>query len=225
MKRLVKILCVCFCLCFCTLIFMGCKSQNPLISSVSELRSDIFSGSNENFTLKAQYGFKETPYHNDGKVSSRVYLLTFKLVDKEIDDISYSITLDYNSSSYSANFKLNPVSSKVIAQMEIDNFNLKEFTVNLCYGNNTEQILMKSVVPTNTISYEKALDNLYNNQSHLINAYTDKDGNFNAEIYMRVVVKKDKSFWYIGIANGNNNLKALLIDGVTGEVKAIREIF
>ena len=84
---------------------------------------------------------------------------------------------------------------------------------------------MKSVVPTNTISYEKALDNLYNNQSHLINAYTDKDGNFNAEIYMRVVVKNDKSFWYIGIANGNNNLKALLIDAVTGEVKAIREIF
>ena len=225
MKKLIKVICIVFCLCFGAFIFVGCKAQNPLISSVSELRQDIFMGSNENFTIKGQYGFKENPYVNDGKASNRVYLLTFKLVDKEIEDVTYSISLDFNSFTYTSAFKLNPITHKVIAEIEIENFDLKEFKVKLCYGGNIEEIVMKSIVPADTISYEKALISLYTNQNNLISVYTDKDGNFNAEIYIRLVVKNDKSFWYIGIASGNNNLKALLIDGKTAEILAIRDIF
>lgn len=224
MKRLIKFLCVVFSLVVCCL-FLGCKTQNPLLSSVSELRSDLFLGSNENFTIKGQYGFKETPYLNDGKANTKVYLLTFKLVDKEIEDITYSISLDYNSFTYSADFRLNPITHKVIAEIEVENFNLKEFTVKLCYGGIVEEIVMKSIVPLDTISYEKALISLYSNQVQLINTYTDQNGNFNAEIYIRIVVKEQKSYWYIGIASGDNNLKALLIDGKTAEVLAIRDIF
>ena len=53
----------------------------------------------------------------------------------------------------------------------------------------------------------------------------DQDGNFNAELYMRVIVKDQLPYWYVGFASGNEQLKALLVDGINGEVLAIREIF
>ena len=73
--------------------------------------------------------------------------------------------------------------------------------------------------------FGKALDFLYSDQQNLIKAFCDEKGAFNAEIYARIIVKNDKPFWYIGIASGNNNLKALLIDGFSGKTLAIREIF
>ena len=42
---------------------------------------------------------------------------------------------------------------------------------------------------------------------------------------MRIFVKNDSPYWYVGIASGNGKLKALLIDGASGELLAAREIF
>ena len=72
----------CFIVCF-ALLFCGCKSTNPLYSKVSELRCDVYSGSSENFSLSACYGFIETPKLNDAKIGERVYLLQFKLNVRE----------------------------------------------------------------------------------------------------------------------------------------------
>ena len=92
-------------------------------------------------------------------------------------------------------------------------------------GSAPEVITLKSILPKNTIDYKKALDFLYKDQQNLIKAFCDESGAFNAEIYARIVVKNDKPFWYVGIASGNGNLKALLVDGFSGKTLAIREIF
>ena len=107
----------------------------------------------------------------------------------------------------------------------VENFSKKEFSVSILSGSAPEVITLKSIVPKNTIDYKKALDFLYKDQQNLIKAFCDESGAFNAEIYARIVVKNDKPFWYVGIASGNGNLKALLIDGFSGETLAIREIF
>ena len=39
------------------------------------------------------------------------------------------------------------------------------------------------------------------------------------------IVKEKKPYYYVGFASGNDKLKALLIDGLTGKTLAIREIF
>ena len=82
---------------------------------------------------------------------------------------------------------------------------------------------MKSTLPKGTISYKKALEYLQKNQSELVKSYYD-DGEFKAEICMRVLVKDNHPYWYIGLTNSTNT-KALLIDGFSGEVLAIRDIF
>lgn len=222
MKK-ISIILVLLTLILCNLF--GCKSVNPLYNRVSELRENIFVGSCECTTIKAGYGFRETPFNNDKKVSERVYLLDFRLLDKESQDVSYNINFTHNGKIYSANFKLDPIKDTVCASVEIEDFNVKEFTVTLSFGGEHHEVLLKSIVPENTISYKTALDHLYNSQDLLVKNYTDENGNFNAEIYVRIVVKDEKSYWYVGIASGNERIKAMLIDGFNGEILAIREVF
>ncbi|MBQ7348864.1 MAG: hypothetical protein IJW47_02600 [Clostridia bacterium] len=222
MKKSIKFLCLFLAL--FTFFTVGCQKENPLYSAVSELRSDIFVGESQNFVIKACYGFKETPYSNDATVGNKVYGLIFKM--SGADGASYSLSTEFGGETFSADFKLNPVSGTLTASMEIENFNLKEFTVTVKKAELSENVTMVSVVPANAIDYKKALDYLKADQTTMIDAYTDKEtGEFTAEIYARIVVKDGNPFWYIGIASGNSNLKALLIDGVTGETLAIREIF
>ena len=120
---------------------------------------------------------------------------------------------------------MDPVKDIVSAMVEIENFNLKEFIVTISFGGERHEILLKSIVPENTISYLTALDHLYNKQSDLIKAFSDENKNFNAEIHIRIVVKNEKPYWYVGIASGNERLKAMLIDGFSGELLAVREVF
>jgi hypothetical protein len=42
---------------------------------------------------------------------------------------------------------------------------------------------------------------------------------------MRVLVKDNHAYWYIGLCDTEGKLKALLIDGFDGKVLAVRDIF
>lgn len=210
--------------CF-TLSFSACKQDNILLSNVSEARYNLYQGQSQNFSIKAGYGFKETPFINDGKVGKTINVLSFKLLDKEVDDTTYTLQFDFNQTEYKGVFKLNPITSTVTCEIEVDNFDLKEFTVKISSGAESESVVLKSTVPDTAISYSTALDYLVKNQSSLISHYTDTNGNFHAEIYMRILVKDGSPYWYVGLASGKDKLKALLIDGISGETLAIREIF
>jgi hypothetical protein len=77
-------------------------------------------------------------------------------------------------------------------------------------------------LPENTLTLNEVLLKVEKSQEVLINSYYS-DANFNAEIYARVLVKNDRPFYYIALANGKT-LKAFLVDGLTAEVLAIREV-
>lgn len=205
--------------------FTACKSENPLYSHVSELRQNIYEGQSQNYHVKAQYGYREHPFDNNAKVDEHVYRLIFKLMDKETDGATYTVNLTHGEEKYSSTFTLDPVTHSVTAKIEISDFNLNKFDIEISSSSSTEKVTMSSTLPENTIDYKTALDFLYQDQSALIESYTDQEGNLNLEIYERITVKNGKPYWYVGLASGNGNLKALLIDGISGQTLAIREIF
>ena len=103
-------------------------------------------------------------------------------------------------------------------------FTEKEFLITISSAGENYSITMKSILPENTISYQTALNCLQKNQPELIKAFSDSEGNFNSEIRLRVIVKNQKSYWFVGFAR-EDKVKALLVDGATGNVLAVREIF
>lgn len=220
-KRLSLLLTILCLLCF----FTACSKPFSLEQNVSQLRLELFEGENENFSLKASYGFIETPFVNDGKVGTKVNQLNFKLLNKETDVAEHVLCLNYNGVSYKSPFKFDPLTHSMTASIKLDHFNLKEFDVEIRTASSVQTISMKSILPLDTMDYKTALKSLVNNQPELINNYRTDGNAFNGELYVRIVVKDQKAYWYIGIATGNEQLKALLIDGKNGDVLAVRDIF
>lgn len=209
----------------CIFALNGCKKNLNLCDYVTELKSDCFVSLDQQYNLKATYGFIEDNHVNDGNVNKKAYLLTFKLLDKQTDNVTYTINLSYNQQEYSATFKLSPVSHTLVAVMEIEDFNLKQFDATLCYSSQSIKIQMQSIVPENAITYQQALSHLHQQQSALINSYLDQDNNFLGEITARILVKDQHPYWYIGLCDKDAKIKALLIDGIDGQLLAVRDIF
>lgn len=223
MKRFIALFCITICSVLCLFSLSACTKKDTLENYVSELRSNLYLGTLGDLNIKASYGFREVNQKNDGVASEKANLLTFKLLCNDDNRTSYKIKLTHNQTDYQADFKLNPVTDSVTAVMEIDGFDQNEFTVFLIKGSDKQEILMSSIVPKNAMDYKTALIKLKELQSPLLDNYTDQNGNFNAEIHARILVKDQTPYWYVGIVT-NNDVKALLMDGVSGEVLAVRKV-
>ena len=83
---------------------------------------------------------------------------------------------------------------------------------------------MVSIIPEGVVDYKTALASLCESRKTLIDSYRNDYGVFEGEIHVRIIVKDDKAYWYVALINGEGVKKALLMDGVNCEVKAIRDI-
>ncbi len=206
-------------------LLSSCKKEDSLNQYVSELRQDIFEGSGNALSLKAIYGYKESPYLANGKIGAHTWTLTFTILGTEQDDVTYTLFFNHGGKEYKTTFKKNEGSGLSTAVLPVENFNVKQFEATVAYSSTQEKITLKSIVPEGTLSYSNALATLQQKQPSLINSYKKQDGGFSAEIYLRVVVKDGNAYWYIGLASEDGGLKALLIDGKSGELLAVREVF
>ena len=198
---------------------VGCKKTSYLLPYVSELRADIFEGTFSHYTLKAYYGYKENPYVNDGKVGNYSPELTFTLKGAETEETTFTLeVLDYQEV---LKFEKSP-NGNLVTRLNVENFDKKEFTVALGYSSEKVQITLCSIVPEGTLSANEVLIAIEQNQKNLINSFS-VNGGFEGEIYARIIIKNQKAYWYIAFANGKT-LKAFLVDGISGEVLAIREV-
>ena len=203
--------------------FCGCKTRSALTDYISELRSELYF-CESNADVKAAYGFKEEPYVNDAKVGNKIYCLTFYIRGKDSDSADRFVYITYKGEEYKAAFALNPATGTLTAKAEIENFTEKKFTAILCEGAERQTLVFKSALPEKTLSVSDALRAIDNSQTNLTANYRDENGTFLAEIYARIIVKDGAPYWFIGFASGNDRMKALLVNGLTGELLATREV-
>ena len=195
-------------------LFCGCKKNDVLLPYVIELRENIFLGETEDYTLKAYYGFKLT---NENKR----YALTLFLADGDAPSVEYTISFDYDGKTYADTLRFDPVIERLAATFYLEGV-AEDFTATLSFSSERVEVPMHSTLPDETIHYKRALELLYEKQTAFIDGFFE-NGTFTAEIVLRVVVKDDKAYYYVGIEK-DETLKAFLMDGKTGEVLAIREI-
>lgn len=209
---------------FLFLGFSSCHKHEPLIDRVSELRFELYEGFTDDYSVKAAYGYKEHPSANDGAIGNKVYALSFLLCDKTPDDVARVLTFVHGENTYRAEFKLNPANDSLCASVELADFAAKEFVVKIIVGSSAENVTLKSIIPERTITPAAALRALTEKQGDFLSAYKNEKGEFTGEISQRIIVKNEKPYWYVGIMNGKGGVKALLVDGINGEILAVREI-
>ncbi len=210
MKRVLSFCFLCIILSFS---LYGCSGEN-LTDNVVELRENVFSGDYNGTKVSASYGFKKTEGYKE-------YLLTFMLPFDIISGTT-SVKLNFNEQEYLATFSLSEITGNYLAKVSVEDFNINEFTCTISVGNEHTEVKMVSEVPPNACNCAKALEYLQKNQPELLDLYRE-NGVFTANLTVRVIGKKEKCYYYIGIEK-NGSIKALLIDGFTGEVLAIRDI-
>ena len=205
---------------FPAFIFTGCEKEEPLLDYVTELRENIYEGELDGYHLKACYGFKKTKSGNGAE--NKKYALTFTLTGDVSVAVEYSLLFNYGGVKYEDVFKYDISGERLYAEFFIENLTAKEFNAVLGYSSEKREINMCSTLPDNTKNYKEILTSLKEKQTAFIDGLYE-DGVFRAEIILRVTVKNDKAYYYVGIVK-DGYLKAFLMDGATAEVLAIREI-
>lgn len=213
------ILIISFITAFFALTGAACNKPDPLINSVTELRQNVYEGVSESYRLKAAYGYEEN------EKSERFYLLTFLLCNKTSSAGTYTLTFNSEKLSFTEDFKYSPVTGTLKTSVAIENFTDNEFNVTVSTGGIAETVTLKSLVSGGAIDYKTALVYLKKSQPELIALYNDENGDFAGKVTARILVKNEKPYWYIGLKNQNGALKALLVDGLSGNVLAVREVF
>ena len=203
---------------FLSVFPFGCNSKQTLAPFVTELQSTVMQAESGEIKLKAVYGFKT----ENGK---HAFYLTVKLIGKETDNATYTLNFSYGGKNYSDAFKLNPVTNTLTVKTRLDDFDCKPLPVTVSWASTSEALTLTPLAPDGTVDYITAVDSLLVSQSALIDLYRDEFGNFNGSIKARILVKDGKPYWYIGLISANGNEKALLVDGISLEVLAIRDIF
>lgn len=193
----------------------GCKKEFCFADYISEARTDILYGESETYSVKANYGYTV----NNGKN----YSLTFNLMNIDVNEISYTISFSLNGKNYEKVFSFDAVSSKLIASFDIEEFTLNELTITIKKDSCSEEVILKSIIPEDTVSIETAMEKLYIEQKTYIDSLFE-EGKFTASLTVRIVERNSKSYYYVGILDKNKNLKAMLIDGKTCELLAIRKV-
>lgn len=205
------------------IIFCSCKEENPYIKHISDLQEDVYTGNVGDINVSAVYGFREYPFLNDGVVGDTVCRYVFKL-DVIPDGVHRSIELENDGKIFTAEFETDRITSEYKAQIETYKHFEKSFNITLICGSEKMPVTLTSILPDDCLTYEQVLQILTTEQKSLIDVYTSDDV-FNAELYMRVLVRNGTPYWYVGIASGSGKLKALLVDGISGKLIAMRDVF
>ncbi|MBQ0099068.1 MAG: hypothetical protein KBS91_00775, partial [Firmicutes bacterium] len=157
------------------------------------------------------------------KNSDKNYYLTFNLLNIDVNEISYTVLFSLNQKQYEKVFNYDALSSKLIASFDIEEFNEKELSITIKKDSSKEELVLKSIIPPDTVDIETAVSKLYIEQKTCIDSLFE-NGTFTASLSVRIVERNKKAYYYVGITDKNKNLKAMLIDGKTCELLAIRKV-
>ena len=194
----------------------ACNNLSEQRSSVSQIRYNIFYGEENGIKIKVFSEEKEYPFINDGIANSRQNFVIVKVLNQYNDT---NINLSYNGQNYNAKCQYNAHSNSMDYSFKVKSLPNKEVTVVANTNDTSVSITCKSLLKSDTISPLTALEKVNKAQSEFISTLY-QNGEFKAEIYVRLIVESDYNFYYVGFGQGANKITAFLIDGITGEILA-----
>lgn len=215
----------CALLCLAALVpAAGCSKKVDLTDYVSEYRSDIYTGTERDYSVFASVSFREYPYVADGNAgeTQQLFEVTLSVPD---NTKTYSIGFSYGNVSKQAELSFDSVmmvhtwseSLPAPTEKEID------FTIT-CEEEESEPVTVRaaSVKTENVLPLGKLLETVSAQESERFSALTSEH-TFLGELYVRLLSEADDCFYYIGLTDRNGKTFSMLCDAENGEVIATKE--
>lgn len=199
--------------------FASCQKEIDYMDYVSELRSNIFLASEQNFDLRIYAVSKENPYLTDGIPKERSTRVEVYLVAPE-GDKTCKIFFTFDGKEYGGEMSFDNVKTEYYFSCSLDVSRTSELPCRLEYGETTLELNARSVLAEDTIPAEGILKILQTAESELFASLTDEYG-FAGEIYIRLIYE-DAPYYYVGIIDRNGHIHAFLLNATTGKIVAKR---
>ena len=193
----------------------ACAKKTDYFDYVSELRSDLFVASEEEFTLSVACITRESPYINDGIKATMCQVIEITL-DGDADE--YSVLLDGGVGGEMSfrNTRGDFYYSQSVTSFPKDSVNLR-----VEWEGNTREIVATSVKTEHTLTPQAALDSALKGEQQTLERMKT-DGAFRGEFYVRLL-RRDKNYYYVGIVDTKGKMISLLLDSESGQLLARHE--
>ncbi len=198
----------------------ACGGGYDYTKHLSEVRSDIFRAETEEFTVTLSCVAREYPYATDGVACPLQNVAEISLRPAQYTAETFCIYVA-GEKGFGGEASFRNFAGDWFLSQSVEQFPEGSVSLRVEWGENVREITATSVKNEKTLTPEAALGCAVRAEEELIGRMT-QDGVFRGEFYVRLL-RRDKNYYYVGVANSAGSLLSLLIDAETGEVLARRE--
>ncbi len=202
----------------------ACSRTPDLTKYVSEYRSDIFYGTEGDYSVFASCSEKEYPYQADGNAAGMSSLFELALTAPD-NTKTYSVKFSIGDKNYEGELSFDSVKMVHTWSQSIPAPQQKEILFTFVNTESEEEpvaIQAESVKSEEILPLAELLKRVSAADPDTFAALSD--GNtFCAEIYVRLLYENEECYYYIGLTDRSGNTYAMLADAETGEILATRQ--
>jgi len=199
--------------------------------NLSEVRYNLFRGSNDSLSATLMTGEREQDYILNGIAEELVDFGIITVIFKEpvsalMGSPSYKLTVgdDY----YEGELEKNPFDASYVADIEHKVSDDAQVYLLVEWDTLYETIKLDAISPEWQLNWEKALETAMDNISDTNFEALVKDGKLNAEVHVKIISDPqgvtNQHYWYISIYGQNGSVIEMVINPVTSEVVSKRVI-
>ena len=203
-----------------SIAFTSCKNAVSLDLYLSEIRSAVYYGKFDNYSLSVYVEEKETPYLSDGFVGEMKKYVTVRVEDYRLALNDATVTVIFGNTECFGKFNYSPLDGKFITEIETNKLPIaNEITIKLKSNGEEEVFTLEKLSVSGAINYQTALDKVSYYKEKEIKKMLSSKG---ATIETRVrILNEDKSVYYfVSVTDQKGETIAFLVDGATGEILA-----
>lgn len=208
-------------------VFMACAGSSILDNPrLSELRSNVFIGQAEGYSVVAVTGIREHPFNIDGVSNANMVEFTVITMTPEVFVFGneYAFRVEINGTEFEGKMSLHPFNQTVSAEIAVWAADVNELAIHIT-GASSFVVNAVSVRCEDFICCDKAFEIAYERLGAAINDRVSANNDY--EIFIRLIenpVDASGGFrWYIAFVFQDGTTYAALIDPVSMEILAAKD--
>lgn len=205
---------------FALIALSGCAKKYDYTAHLSEVKSDIFLASTEDFSVTLACISREHPYASDGIACPRSDVGEITLVSKTGAQTGFSVYV-VGETEWGGEMNFRSVEDDWFYSESLSSFPEGAVTLRVEWEDGSCEIEATSVKNEGTMSAAEALEIAVEHEKDYVDRLM-QNGTFDGEFRVRLL-RRDVNYYYVGIVSKDGRVLSLLLGAESGEVLARRD--